>query len=95
VVRTENTRLAAAPGRQAGAWGTRGPCASRCVAYASRFRKATAPAMMAITAYPVNTAIPVHGNPPMFSPWTGFAVFTGYAVIAIIAGAVAFRKRDA
>jgi ABC-2 type transport system permease protein len=35
------------------------------------------------------------GNPPMFSPWTGFAVFTGYAVIAIIAGAVAFRKRDA
>jgi ABC-2 type transport system permease protein len=35
------------------------------------------------------------GNPPMFSPWTGFAVFTGYAVIAIIAGTVAFRKRDA
>jgi ABC-type transport system involved in multi-copper enzyme maturation permease subunit len=31
----------------------------------------------------------------MFSPWTGFAVFAGYAVIAIIAGAVAFRKRDA
>jgi ABC-type transport system involved in multi-copper enzyme maturation permease subunit len=31
----------------------------------------------------------------MFSPWTGFAVFAGYAAIAIIAGAVAFRKRDA
>jgi ABC-2 type transport system permease protein len=41
------------------------------------------------------STIPVHGNPPMFSPWTGFAVFTGYAVIAIVAGAVAFRKRDA
>jgi ABC-2 type transport system permease protein len=41
------------------------------------------------------STIPVHGNPPMFSPWTGFAVFAGYAVIAIIAGTVAFRKRDA
>ena len=41
------------------------------------------------------STVAVHGNPPMFSPWTGFAVFTGYAVIAIIAGAVAFRKRDA
>ena len=41
------------------------------------------------------STIPPQGNPPMFSPWTGFAVFTGYAVIAIIAGAVAFRKRDA
>jgi ABC-2 type transport system permease protein len=41
------------------------------------------------------TTINPGGNPPMFSPWTGFAVFTGYAVIAIIAGAVAFQKRDA
>jgi ABC-type transport system involved in multi-copper enzyme maturation permease subunit len=41
------------------------------------------------------STIPVHGNPPMFSPWTGFAVFAGYAAIAITAGAVAFRKRDA
>jgi ABC-2 type transport system permease protein len=41
------------------------------------------------------STIPVQGNPSMFSPWTGFAVFTGYAVIAIVAGAVAFRKRDA
>ena len=32
---------------------------------------------------------------PMFAPWTGFAVFTGYAVIAIVAGAVLFKKRDA
>src|SRR6185437_12284163 len=29
--------------------------------YASRFRNVTAPAMIAITAYPVNTANPVHG----------------------------------
>ncbi|GAA2000644.1 ABC transporter permease subunit [Catenulispora subtropica] len=32
---------------------------------------------------------------PMFSAWTGFAVFAGYAAVAIIAGAVLFRKRDA
>jgi ABC-2 type transport system permease protein len=31
----------------------------------------------------------------LFSAWTGFAVFTGYAVIAIIAGAVLFLRRDA
>ncbi len=41
------------------------------------------------------STIAPQGNPPMFSPWTGFAVFAGYAVIAIVAGAVAFRKRDA
>jgi ABC-type transport system involved in multi-copper enzyme maturation permease subunit len=35
------------------------------------------------------------GSPHMFAPWTGFAVFTGYAVIAIIAGATRFLKRDA
>jgi ABC-2 type transport system permease protein len=31
----------------------------------------------------------------MFGPWTGFAVFLGYAVIAIIAGAIVFLRRDA
>jgi ABC-2 type transport system permease protein len=41
------------------------------------------------------STIAPQGNPPMFSPWTGFAVFTGYAVIAIIAGAFVFLKRDA
>jgi len=41
------------------------------------------------------STIPVHGNPPMFSPWAGFAVFAAYAVIAIIAGAFVFLKRDA
>jgi ABC-type transport system involved in multi-copper enzyme maturation permease subunit len=36
----------------------------------------------------------VSGNNP-FSPWTGFAVFCGYAAIALIAGLLLFRKRDA
>ena len=31
----------------------------------------------------------------MFSPWTGFAVFCGYAAIALIAGLILFRRRDA
>ncbi len=31
----------------------------------------------------------------MFSPWTGFAVFCGYAAIALVAGLLLFRKRDA
>ncbi len=35
------------------------------------------------------------GSPHMFAPWTGFAVFLGYALIAIIAGAVVFLRRDA
>ncbi len=30
-----------------------------------------------------------------FSPWIGFAVFCGYAAVALIAGLVLFRKRDA
>ena len=32
---------------------------------------------------------------PMLSAWAGFGVFTAYAAIAIIGGAVLFRKRDA
>lgn len=31
----------------------------------------------------------------LFAPWTGFAVFAGYAVIAIAAGLILFRKRNA
>jgi len=34
-------------------------------------------------------------DPPLFSPWTGFAVLCGYAAIALIAGVLLFRKRDA
>jgi ABC-2 type transport system permease protein len=38
---------------------------------------------------------PAAGSPPMFGPWTGFAVFCGYAVIALIAGLILIRRRDA
>jgi ABC-type transport system involved in multi-copper enzyme maturation permease subunit len=31
----------------------------------------------------------------MFHPWTGFAVFCGYAAVALIAGLILFRRRDA
>ena len=31
----------------------------------------------------------------MFSPWTGFALFCGYAAVALAAGLVLFRNRDA
>jgi ABC-2 type transport system permease protein len=30
-----------------------------------------------------------------FSPWTGFAMFCGYAAIALAAGLILFRRRDA
>jgi len=35
------------------------------------------------------------GGPDLFSAWPGFAVLAGYAAIAIIAGLVCFRTRDA
>jgi ABC-2 type transport system permease protein len=35
------------------------------------------------------------GNTPMFGPWTSFAVLCGYAVIAVAAGVLLFRRRDA
>jgi ABC-2 type transport system permease protein len=41
------------------------------------------------------STLPNQGQPPLFAPWTGFAVFCGYAAIALIAGLVLFRKRDA
>jgi len=31
----------------------------------------------------------------MFSPWVGFAVFCAYAAIAVVAGGILFRTRDA
>lgn len=34
-------------------------------------------------------------NLPMFSPWVGIGVFAAYAAVAIIAGFVTFRNRDA
>ena len=41
------------------------------------------------------TAVPSAAGDPMFAPWTGFAVLCGYAAIAVIAGVILFRKRDA
>jgi ABC-type transport system involved in multi-copper enzyme maturation permease subunit len=35
------------------------------------------------------------GGPDLFSAWPGFAVLAGYAVVAIVAGLVVFRTRDA
>jgi ABC-2 type transport system permease protein len=42
-----------------------------------------------------NSASPIGTGGLMFSPWTGFAVFSGYAAIAIAAGMILFRYRDA
>ena len=33
--------------------------------------------------------------PDMFSPWTGFAVFAAYTAVALAAGLILFRRRDA
>ena len=35
------------------------------------------------------------GNTPMFGPWTSFAILCGYAGVAVAAGVILFRKRDA
>jgi ABC-2 type transport system permease protein len=35
------------------------------------------------------------GSTPMFSAWPSFAVLCGYAVLAVAAGAILFRRRDA
>jgi ABC-type transport system involved in multi-copper enzyme maturation permease subunit len=34
-------------------------------------------------------------QPAMFSAWPGFAVLAGYAVVALLAGLILFRRRDA
>ena len=31
----------------------------------------------------------------VWGPWVEFAIFTGYAVIALVIGAITFRRRDA
>jgi ABC-2 type transport system permease protein len=38
---------------------------------------------------------PSRGEIPMFAPWNGFAVFACYALVAVLAGLVVFRGRDA
>jgi ABC-2 type transport system permease protein len=35
------------------------------------------------------------GNTPMYSAWPSFAILCGYAVIAVAAGVILFRQRDA
>jgi ABC-2 type transport system permease protein len=51
------------------------------------------PAIAGSGIWSVNTSTP--GNTPVFGPWTGLAVFCGYAAIAIAAGVILFRKRNA
>ncbi len=51
--------------------------------------------MPAVAGTQIWTTVAVRGGDPMFAPWTGFAVFCGYAAIALIAGVLLFRKRDA
>jgi ABC-type transport system involved in multi-copper enzyme maturation permease subunit len=35
------------------------------------------------------------GSTPMFGPWPSFAVLCGYAAVAVAAGVILFRRRDA
>ena len=37
----------------------------------------------------------LHPAPDALDPWTGFALFCGYTLIALVAGAVVLRSRDA
>jgi ABC-2 type transport system permease protein len=39
--------------------------------------------------------VPPDANPPMLSAWAGFATLCAYAAVAIVAGLVLFRTRDA
>ncbi|HEY2551209.1 MAG TPA: ABC transporter permease subunit [Streptosporangiaceae bacterium] len=41
------------------------------------------------------SAVPAPRSDHMFAAWPGFAVLASYAVIAVIAGVILFRKRDA
>jgi ABC-2 type transport system permease protein len=50
--------------------------------------------MPAIAGSQIWTTKPA-GGPDLFSAWPGFAVLAGYAAVAIIAGLVLFRTRDA
>jgi len=48
----------------------------------------------AIAGGQIWSTVPRSG-PQAFTPWAGFAVFCGYAAVALIAGLLLFRKRDA
>jgi len=51
--------------------------------------------MPAIAGAQIWTTKPGSGGPGLFSAWPGFAVLAGYAAVALIAGVVSFRTRDA
>src|SRR5215471_8716683 len=51
--------------------------------------------MPAIAGSQIWTTKASSGGPDLFSAWPGFAVLAGYAAVAIIAGLVCFRTRDA
>ena len=51
--------------------------------------------MPAIAGAQIWTTKPGSGGPDLFSAWPGFAVLATYAAVAIVAGLVLFRRRDA
>jgi ABC-2 type transport system permease protein len=51
--------------------------------------------MPALAGSQIWTTKAATGSPHLFSAWPGFAVLAGYAAVAIIAGLVCFRTRDA
>ena len=36
-----------------------------------------------------------HADPTLLAPWTGFALLAGYVVVALVAGAIVLKRRDA
>jgi ABC-2 type transport system permease protein len=51
--------------------------------------------MPAVAGSQVWAVVPSTGPVPQFGPWAGFGVLCGYAAIAIAAGLILFRKRNA
>ena len=51
--------------------------------------------MPAISGAQIWTTKAASGGPGLFSAWPGFAVLAGYAAVAIVAGLILFRTRDA
>ncbi len=44
---------------------------------------------------PIVSTGPIPGEPFLFGPYGELAVFAGYAAIAVVIGALLFRRRDA
>jgi hypothetical protein len=51
--------------------------------------------MPAIAGAQIWTTKPGSGGPDLFTAWPGFAVLAAYAAVAIVAGLILFRRRDA